>query len=288
MTTGASSVAVVAELTTNHLGNRERLAQMIIASHAAGADFVKLQRRNVSTFYTPEQLNAPYTSPFGTTFGEYRTQLELTAEDFAFVDALCTSLGIGWFVSVLDVPSFTFVRQFSPTIVKLPSTISEHTDLLLHVARTFTGSVVISTGMTGPSYEKFILDTFNRAEKLYLLQCNSAYPTPAEHCNVAVIRHYRDLSRADPRIIPGYSSHDHGWLASTLAVAAGARMVEKHVKLGSNQWLHFDEIALDLSDGSFATYVQHIRTAEMILGDETKRVTESENHKYRPAHNQRN
>jgi sialic acid synthase SpsE len=266
VTVGIPSVAVVAELTTNHFGDRERLKQMIIASHAAGADYVKLQRREVGTFYTPEQLAAPYTSPFGTTLGEYRTQLELTADDFAFVEDICSTVGIEWFASVLDLPSFAFIRQFSPTMLKLPSTISEHTELLLHVARTFDGSVVLSTGMTGPSHEDFVLGTFDRAEKLYLLQCNSAYPTPAEHCNVAVVRHY----------------HDRGWLASVLAVAAGARMVEKHVKLGATAWAHFNETALDLMDGSFASYVRHIREAELILGDGTKSPTGSENHKYHP------
>jgi N-acetylneuraminate synthase len=277
---GRRNVAVVAELTTNHFGDRQRLETMIRASCAAGADYIKLQKRDVSTFYSPEQLAAPYASPFGTTFGEYRLQLELTDDDFAFADKLCGELGIGWFVSVLDEPSFTFIQQFSPYIIKLPSTISEHTDFLTHVARNFAGAVVLSTGMTDRTYEEFVLTTFVRAEQLFLLQCNSAYPTPPEDCNVAVVRHYSDLARKDSRIVPGYSSHDQGWLASAIAIGAGARMVEKHVKASTTTWAHFDEVAVDVCNGEFASYVRHLRAAETILGSPIKSPTTSEHHKY--------
>jgi sialic acid synthase SpsE len=275
-----TAVRIVAELTTNHFGDLGRLETMIRASHAAGANYVKLQKRDVESFYSPAELAAPYESPFGTTVRDYRRRLELGASDFEYVDKLCGSLGIDWFASVLDRPSFDFIQQFSPAIIKLPSTISGHTDFLRYVAGNFSGSVVISTGMTDEAYEDFVLRTFVRAERIYLLQCTSAYPTPPEDCNVAVVRHYHGISRTDPRVVPGYSSHDDGWLASALAVAAGARMVEKHVKAGRTPWAHFDTVAVDLSNGDFAEYVARVREAETVLGSPAKTHTPSEHHKY--------
>ena len=277
------SVKVVAELTTNHFGDRLRLERMIRASHSAGADFIKLQKRDVDTFYSKEQLASKYVSPFGDTFGDYRRQLELSADDFNFVDRLCSDLGISWFASILDEPSFRFMLQFDPKLVKLPSTISEHTDYLRYVADNYSGSVVLSTGMTDESYEEFVLSTFNKCESLFLLQCNSAYPTPLEDCGVGIVRRYNAIARSEPRIIPGYSSHDFGWKASALAVAAGAKMVEKHVKLGNTEWAHFDAVAVDLTTPAFKEYVDAIREAEMIVGPETKQVRKSEHHKYRRA-----
>lgn len=273
-------VAIVAELTTNHFGDRARLERMIRASRAAGADYIKLQKRDVAGFYTPEQLASPYVSPFGNTFADYRFQLELSHEDFQFVDKLCREVGIGWFASVLDKASFDFMLELDPGMVKLPSTISEHTDYLKHVAETYTGSVVLSTGMTDSQYETFVLDNFSKCEKLYLLQCNSAYPTPLHDCNVGVVRHYHDLAQQHSRIVPGYSSHDFGWKASALAVAAGARMLEKHVKLGNTEWAHFDAVAVDLTTPAFKDYVDNIREAEMIIGGTEKKVNASEHHKY--------
>ncbi|MBE5215354.1 N-acetylneuraminate synthase family protein [Pectobacterium brasiliense] len=275
------SVSVVAELTTNHFGDRLRLERMIRASKAAGANFIKLQKRDVDSFYTKEQLASPYISPFGKTFSDYRHQLELTKDDFEFVDKLCKDLEIGWFASVLDETSFHFMMDVGLSMVKLPSTISEHTDYLTYVAKNFKGSIVLSTGMTDRNYEKFVTETFVNCEKLYLLQCNSAYPTPLEDCNISVVRHYHELSKENPRIIPGYSSHDFGWKASALAVAAGARMVEKHVKLGNTEWAHFDAVAIDLTTSAFKEFVDQIRETEVILGSDNKKVNKSEHHKYR-------
>jgi sialic acid synthase SpsE len=273
-------VAIVAELTTNHFGDRSRLERMIRASHAAGADYVKLQKRDVEGFYSTEQLASPYVSPFGKTFGDYRRQLELDRDDFQFIDALCKEVGLGWFASVLDLPSFEYMAALQPAMMKLPSTISEHTDFLEFVANNYSGKVVLSTGMTDQAYETFVLDKFSKCERLYLLQCNSAYPTPLEDCNVAVVRHYHELSRSEARIVPGYSSHDFGWRASALAVAAGARMLEKHVKLGNTEWAHFDAVAVDLTTPLFRDYVDQIRETETILGSDTKKINGSEHHKY--------
>jgi len=274
-------VLVTAEITTNHFGDRTRLERLIREAKAAGADFVKFQKRDVLTFYTAEQLEKPYASPFGTTFGDYRAALELDMEDFDFIDRLCTEVEIGWFLSVLDAPSFEFVKNLNPAMIKLPSTISEHKDYLELVAREYSGPLVLSTGMTDQTYEKWVLETFASQEKIYLLHANSAYPTPEHHCNIGVIRHYTKLSELHPQIIPGWSSHDPGWLGSALAVAAGARMIEKHVKLGNTPWAHFDAVALDLSTNEFKEYVSSIRRAQTIVGTSTKKVTESEHHKYR-------
>lgn len=274
-------VSIIAELTTNHFGDRNRMERMVRAAHAAGADFIKVQKRDVDTFYSAEQLAAPYRSPFGTTFGDYRHQLELTGEDFAFLDTLCRQLGIGWFVSVLDEPSYNFVLDFNPALIKLPSTISEHTEYLSRVAASSDRGIVLSTGMTDKSYEDWVLETFRNVPQLYLMQANSAYPSPARDCNVGVVRHYHRLSKSDPRIIPAYSSHDEGWFGSALAVAAGARMVEKHVKFGNSDWAHFDAVALDLTTSQFRDYVGKIREAEIILGSEDKTIAPSEHHKYR-------
>lgn len=275
------SVSVVAELTTNHFGDRLRLERMIRASKAAGADFIKLQKRDVNSFYTKEQLASPYVSPFGKTFADYRHQLELTKDDFEFAGKLCKDLDMGWFASVLDEASFHFMMDVGLPMVKLPSTISEHTDYLSYVAKNFKGSIVLSTGMTDRNYEKFVMETFVNCENLYLLQCNSAYPTPLEDCNISVVRHYHELSKENPRIIPGYSSHDFGWKASALAVAAGAKMIEKHVKLGNTEWAHFDAVAIDLTTPAFKEFIDQIRETEVILGSDNKKVNKSEHHKYR-------
>ncbi|RJN32960.1 N-acetylneuraminate synthase [Nesterenkonia natronophila] len=279
-------VEVTAEITTNHFGDLDRLEKLVRAAHAAGADWVKVQKRDVETFYTPAQLASPYKSPFGDTFGDYRHQLELGKDGFQFLDELTKDLGIGWFASVLDKPSFQWLtNELDVPLVKLPSTISEKKDYLQYVAENYSGSVVVSTGMTDKSYENWLLETFTNQDALYLLHCNSAYPTPDEHTNIGVVRHYAQLSiqkgnKTGPRIVPGYSSHDYGWMASALAVAAGAQMVEKHVKLGNTEWAHFDAVAVDMTTTAFSEYVDAVRQAQLHVGSTQKKITASEHHKY--------
>ena len=273
-------VIIVAEITTNHFGDLSRLEAMIRLAKKAGADFVKLQKRDVETFYDQETLNKKFDSPFGTTFRDYRHGIELKEDDFYFVDKLCKEINIGWFASILDEPSFDFIQKFNPELIKLPSTISNKKSYLKKVGEQWKGGLVISTGMTDSSYEDFIKRSFQNASKIFLLQCTSSYPTAERDAGIGVIRHYRDMSKKDLRIIPGYSSHDIGALCSQMAVAAGAKMIEKHVKLGSVQWAHFDEVAIDMSTGDFEKFVKEVRRAEKIVGSEVKEILGSEHHKY--------
>jgi sialic acid synthase SpsE len=275
-----SIVKIVAEITTNHFGDMDRLKSMIIAAKKAGADFIKLQKRDVESFYSTEQLEAPYHSPFGKTFRDYRHGIELNRDQFHWVDSFCQKIGIDWFASILDMPSYEFILEFNPKIIKLPSTISEHKDYLRGVSKDFTKDVVISMGYTDEAFEEFVISNFSNVSNLYLLQCTSAYPTPNEDTQVGIVRHYYNLSKYNSRIIPGFSSHDVGSLCSMMAVSAGALMIEKHVKLGHVAWSHFDEVAIDLENGDFNRFVTDIRHAEKIVGGEKKIIQDSEHHKY--------
>jgi len=274
------STKITAEITTNHFGDIDRLKAMTHEAKEAGADFVKIQKRNVETFYSAEELDKPYTSPFGETFRDYRNGIELDYDDFKNFDEFCKKIGIKWFASVLDMHSYEFIKSFNPELIKLPSTISEHKDYLKYVANDFRNEVVISTGYTDKSYEDFILNTFSNSKKIYLLQCTSAYPSSKYNTQIGVIRHYYNLSKKNSTIVPGYSSHDIGSLCSMLAVSAGARMIEKHVKYGNVDWSHFDEVAVDLQNDDFKNFVSDVRDAELILGGEEKMINSSEHHKY--------
>lgn len=278
-----SYVITVAELTNNHLGNEERLRKMIGLAKEAGADMIKVQKRDVNTFYSSEELNSSYISPFGNTLEDYRSGVELTEYLFNVLIEECKAHEIIWFASVLDYPSLKFIKKFDPVLVKIPSTISNHKNYISQVAKEFTGDIVVSTGFTDKDYESFVLETFLPGRNLFLLQCTSSYPAPPESCQISVIRHYEELSiiKNIPGLIPGYSSHDVGNLGSMLAVAAGAKMIEKHVKLGNVDWVHFDGVALDLLEDTFKKFVSDVRKAELLSGSKIKQIHHQEHHKYK-------
>jgi len=281
-------VAVVAELTNNHIGDPRRLVRMVELAKEAGADLIKVQKRDVDLLYSAEELAREFVSPFGKTLGEYRRAVELDRPLIEILQKECARHEIPWFASVLDRPSFDFINQFNPPVIKLPSTISNHRNYIRDVATEFVGDVVISTGFTEGEYEDFVLGLFGKKHRIFLLQCTSSYPSPPEGCHIGVIRRYDELRRQlGPFLFPGYSSHDVGSLGCMLAVAAGARMIEKHVKLGDLSWVHFDGVALDLETGAFSTFVDDVRRSEMMCGERIKKIHDSEHHKYvpNPKHN---
>lgn len=277
-----SAVEVVAEITTNHFGDRERLDLLIRGAAAAGADSIKLQARDVERFHTEDKLSEPYRSPFGHTYREYRHALELDDASIVGARDLAAELGMGTFFSALDRPSFERLRDLGFTRLKLPSTISEHRAYLQWAAEQQLPELVISTGMTDEHFERFVLETFRDQPRLYLLHCVSSYPTAPNATNIAVVRHYRDLAREHRNLVPGYSSHDIGSFGCALAVAAGAMMIEKHVKIGSTSWAHFDDTALDVQH-ELPDFVRTVRAAERVCGAERKRVQPTEHHKYAVA-----
>ena len=272
-------VEIVAEITTNHFGDSNRLIKLIEGAARAGAHSVKLQKRNINALYSKSELNAPYSSPFGNTFYDYRKGIELTNDQIDLAINTASKLGIKVFFSVLDIESYKSILEFGLTRVKLPSTISRNKELLEYVSQNHSGELVISTGMTDMNYESFITSRFKKVDKLYLLQCISSYPTYFSDSNLSVITRYKELSKTHPKIIPGYSSHDVGSLGSCMALACGAKMIEKHVKTGLNAWAHFDDTALDIDTG-FVDFCDEIKRASMYLGMSEKRVIRSEHHKY--------
>ena len=273
-------VLIVAEVTTNHFGDFKMLLKMTKLIKDSGADYVKIQKRDPETFYTKDQLNKYYYSKFGNSFREYREGLELSYDQLVKFDNYCKKIKLKWFSTVLDIKSFDLINKFKPDLIKIPSTISSYKTFHDKIAKKYSGAIVISTGLTSKNYEKYIINKFKKNKKIYLLQCTSSYPTRDQDCNIGIISHYSKLSEKNKNIIPGFSSHDLGFTASIMSVAAGARMIEKHVYYQTKTWAHFDKVAVNLKNGDLKKFVNSIRKAEEIYGNEKKVKLKSEFHKY--------
>ena len=159
---------------------------------------------------------------------------------------------------------------------------SGHSDLHKEVSKLYKKKIIVSTGFTNEKYQSYVLNMFKKNEKIYLLQCTSSYPARLDDCNIAVIKNYDFLSRNDKKIVPGFSSHDPGSLGCIMAIAAGAKLLEKHVKFKDVKWGHFDSVALNLGSNEFKNFVKEIRKSEILIGSEIKKISPNEYHKYTP------
>ena len=272
---------IVAEITTNHLGDTERLVKIIDSCVNAGCNNIKFQKRDVENFYSKKQLNSKYKTPISNNFYEYRKKLELNDEQLSLIKEYQKKYNLGIIFSALDFKSYKQLLNKDFKFFKIPSTISKFTNFINDMSNENLSKIIISTGMTNENYVNFISKKFKKINKLFLLHTISSYPTFFADININIITKYKKMSEKQKNIIPGYSSHDIGDLGCMLAIVAGARMIEKHVKFGVTDWVHFDDTAIDVNT-ELPNFVDKLYKINTALGSEKKIILNTEHHKYSP------
>ena len=261
---------VIAEIGINHNGDVEIAKQMIDAAVHAGVDAVKFQKRTPEVCTPPEQQNQMRETPWGyITYLDYRYKVEFGKEEYAEIDHYCKERGIDWMVSVWDEPSVDFMEQFDTPAYKLPS--ASLTDLgLIRKVRQTDKPLILSSGMSTMEQIHKAVEVAD-GKSLGLMHCTSTYPCEPEELNLRMVE---TLRHEFPHLPIGYSGHEVGLVPSTIAVALGACMVERHLTLDRAMW--GSDQAASVEPGGFEKLVKYIRVTERALGDGVKKVYDSE------------
>jgi len=261
---------VIAEIGINHNGDVEIAKQMIDAAFRAGVDAVKFQKRTPEECTPPEQQKQMRETPWGyITYLDYRYKVEFGKEEYAEIDRYCKEKGIAWMVSVWDESSVDFMEQFDTPSYKLPSASLTDLDLIRKV-RTTNKPLILSSGMSTMEQIRKAVDVAGDGN-LGMMHCTSTYPCEPEELNLRMVE---TLHREFPNIPIGYSGHEVGLVPSTIAVALGACMVERHLTLDRAMW--GSDQAASVEPGGFRKLVKYIRVTEQSLGDGVKKVYDSE------------
>jgi len=261
---------VIAEIGINHNGDVEIAKQMIDAAVHAGVDAVKFQKRTPEVCTPPEQQNQMRETPWGyITYLDYRYKVEFGVDEYREIDRYCKEKGIAWMVSVWDEPSVDFMEQFDTPTYKLPS--ASLTDLdLIRKTRSTGKPLILSSGMSTMEQIRKAVEVAGE-ENLGLMHSTSTYPCEPEELNLRMVE---TLHREFLNIPVGYSGHEVGLVPSTIAVALGACMVERHLTLDRAMW--GSDQAASVEPHGFAQLVKYIRVTEASLGDGVKKVYDSE------------
>lgn len=261
---------VVAEIGINHNGDLDIAKGMIDAAVHASVDAVKFQKRTPEVCTPPEQQKQMRETPWGyITYLDYRYKVEFGLDDYREIDRYCKDKGIDWMVSVWDEPSVDFMENFSTPAYKLPS--ASLTDLdLIQKCRSTGKPIILSSGMSTMDQIRKALEVAG-TENLGLMHSTSTYPCDPEELNLRMIE---TLRTEFPNLPIGYSGHEVGLVPSTLAVALGACMVERHLTLDRAMW--GSDQAASVEPGGFEKLVKYIRVTEKALGDGVKKVYDSE------------
>ena len=255
---------IIAELGINHNGDLGIAKQLIDAAKAAGADAVKFQKRTIEIVYTPEQLAAPRTSPWGTTNGEQKRHLEFGRAEYDEIDAYCQAVGMPWFASAWDLESLAFLTPYDLPYNKVASAMLTNGEFVDAVARE-QKLTFVSTGM---ATESDLFDPLLRFAAVHcpvvLMHTVSTYPTPDTDLNLACLATLRQLNS---RV--GYSGHEVSPIPSIIAAALGAEVIERHLTLDRS--MYGSDQAASLEPRAFASMVDAIRRIPGYLGDGVKR-----------------
>jgi sialic acid synthase len=268
-----SDCYVIAEIGHNHQGTLEQAKELFRAAKEAGADAVKLQKRDNRSLYTGEFYNRPYENEnsFGPTYGAHREALEFERDEYLELKRYAAELGITFFATAFDFASATMLAELDMPAYKIASGDLTNTPLLRFVAE-LGKPVIFSTGAG-------TLDDVRRAfdaiapvnDQLAILQCTAGYPAAWEELDLRVISTYAEVF---PGTVVGFSSHDNGIAMAIAAFVLGARIVEKHFTL--NRTMKGTDHVFSLEPVGMRKMIRDLRRARHALGEGVKTMYPSE------------
>jgi N-acetylneuraminate synthase len=235
----------VAEFTTNHLGNFNLLMRMLETARGAGCDIIKMQKKDVETYYSAAKLDGKYDSPYGKTYRDYRTTFEFSPDDFDRFDQECKDARVPWFCTVQDIPSLHVMLSFDLPMIKISSSNANNSELLREVRRLVpeTRKIVLSVAGLTLSQIDHALKNFPD-HPVSVLHCVAEYPCPPSSLRLGNIPVLIQEFSSD-RVEVGYSGHEIGILPSLAAIDLGATMVERHFCVSRQSFAHHIECSLE-------------------------------------------
>jgi N,N'-diacetyllegionaminate synthase len=267
------STFIIAECGSCHEGDLRRALDLIEVVRKAGANVAKFQFWSSADRLADRRRSNDYR--------EVYRRYQVPASWLPVLKDACDQHGIEFMATTYLPEDVAVVAPFVKRF-KISSFEAESTDLALAHAPFLTGdrTVLMSLGMGANPNVSAQAMHFHYAEwwkRVRLLHCVSAYPAPADAIGLRVFHNeeWRDS-------FAGLSDHSrHPWMGA-LAVAAGAQILETHIRLDTTPESNPD-YATAFTPEEFAEYVRNVRFAEAAMGSGEKRMQacEAEMARYR-------
>jgi sialic acid synthase SpsE/sugar phosphate isomerase/epimerase len=261
---------IIAEAGVNHNGSLDLAKRLVDVAVSAGADAVKFQKRFLPQLYPKELLANPNLAEQAFQYMiPLLEKFELSEDQFRELRAYCDSRGILFLCTAWDEASVEFLGQLDVPAYKLGSPDLTNLPLIEYIVAKGK-PLILSTGMsTLEEIEHTVGFLQARGASFALLHCNSTYPAPFEDVNL------RFMARLRACGVPiGFSGHERGIAVSTVAVALGAAILEKHITV--DRTMIGPDHAASLEPAGFQKLVRDVRVVETALGDGVKRVSTKE------------
>lgn len=258
-----NKVLIIAEIGNNHEGSFKLAKKLIEKAAKAGVDAVKFQ-----TFRTEDYVNDRDQKRY-----KRLKKFELSKKEFYKLSKFAKSKKLIFISTPFDIQSAIDLNK-CVDYFKISSGDNNYYPLIEKVL-SFKKPIIISTGLLD---NQGIVDLLRKIKKekfpmkkVFLLHCVSDYPVTDKEANLISIKYLRDKFK----INIGYSDHTLGMEASILAVAYGAKIIEKHFTIDKN-YSNFRDHKLSADPKEMFKLVNSVRKSSAMIGMYTKKISKNE------------
>ena len=257
-------VYIIAEMSANHAGKLENALEIVRQAKMAGADCVKIQTYTADTITIPCDKEDfiirgglwdgyTYYDLYKNAYTPWEWQAEIKRE--------CERVGVDFLSTPFDKTAVDFLEELNVVSYKIAS--YELIDIpLIEYTASKGKRMYISCGMGDEDEIAEAVEACYRQNNrdVVLLKCCSEYPASIEDMNIGLIPVMRDRFGLEI----GLSDHSAGYEAAILAVAAGTKVIEKHVMLDSAD--DNPDKGFSMTMKEFREMVSMVRKTEVIMG----------------------
>ena len=257
-----NEVYVIAEMSANHGGSIENAFRIVHEAAKAGADCVKIQTYTADSI-TIDCRNEYFQIHDGGLWDGYNLHdlYSYAGTPYEWQGAIkeeCEKCGVDFLSTPFDPSAVDFLEGLGVEAYKIAS--YELNDIpLIEYAASKGKPMIMSCGMASPNEIQDAVDACWNAgnNQIVLLKCCSEYPANWEDMHLGNIPDMR--KRFGLHV--GLSDHSFGSLGAVVAVALGARVIEKHIMIDG---VESADTGFSMSPGDFAKMVSDTRNAVMI------------------------
>jgi pseudaminic acid synthase len=268
-----SEVAIVVEMSGNHKNSLHTMKRFVKKTIELKGDIIKFQ------VYTPDTITInsnkkDFIVNSNNSWKKYNTLYNLYKKahtPWAWIEEVAKDLNkikFPWFASAFDLSSVEFLEKINCAAYKIASPEITDIGLISFIAKT-KKPIFLSTGLASFDDVDLAVKTIKKIHnKFAILKCTSSYPALEQDLNLRTIQ----MLKKKYRCAVGFSDHTVGDLASKVAVAVGATIIEKHFKLDNDKFSIDSAFSMNLS--LLKKFKNDICNIKKCLGRETLDIPE--------------
>ncbi|CAM8429431.1 SpsE Sialic acid synthase [Candidatus Methylopumilus universalis] len=255
------TIEIIAELAQGFEGKSEQAFLLMKAAATGGASAVKYQLVFADELATPDYK-----------YYELFKSLEMPDESWERLSDSAKKLKINLQLDIFGSRSLKLAEYLNVSAVKLHGTDIANIGLLKEVAQSSVKKILLGAGGAHLDELSQAIDILNAKEVVVLLGFQG-YPTPNnsnEISRVSLLKQY--FLKKYPHVKIGFADHASPestlrFALATMAIGAGAEVIEKHLTLGRTMKLEDNESALNPDE--FLVFSNTIKECALALGHST-------------------